>query len=154
MLQHVGDEERDAVARVVCSSACGRRAISDAISSIVKPRKASSDVRRGLGVVSGVGAMIGGDDMALMAPCYSSRGRAGAGAEARYGTMRTPVGAAGGPVGVVPRGMTNSVTLCAGSVAVSACAAETGTSASRVIAFADVSCHACAGRAVREVGQR
>ena len=35
-----------------------------------------------------------------------------------YGMMRTPVGAAGGPVGVVPRGMTKSVTLCAGSVAV------------------------------------
>src|SRR4051812_10869756 len=42
---------------------------------MVKPRKASSDVRRG----GGDGAMIGGDDMARLAPCYSSRGGTGSG---------------------------------------------------------------------------
>ena len=51
--------------------------------------------------------------------------------------MRTPLGAAGGPFGAVPRGITNSVTLWGGSVAARA-PPVTGTSARRVIAFAAV----------------
>ena len=58
--------------------------------------------------------------------------------------MRTPVGAEGA-VGWVPvRGITNNVMLCAGSVVLSAWAPETGTSASRAMVLAAVTCQASA----------
>src|SRR5436309_2137879 len=51
--------------------------------------------------------------------------------------------ATGGAFGAPPPGTTKRVTLCAGTVAVNAPPA-TLTSLSRVIAFAELSCHTCA----------